>query len=100
MEYSRLGNIIKGQERAVVKSRYEEDVHPNNHSVSGEGERGRRGRVCVSVVPCCVSSCCCRVCGAPTGRLVAGASLAATPSSREPTALERLGKWPKGYAIA
>ena len=42
VEYSRLGNIIKGQERAVVKSRYEEDVHPNNHSVSGEGV-GRRG---------------------------------------------------------
>ena len=34
MEYSRLGNVIKGQERAVAKSKYEEDVHVNNHSVS------------------------------------------------------------------
>ena len=34
VEYSRLGNIVKGQERAVVKSRYEEDVYTNNHSVS------------------------------------------------------------------
>ena len=66
----------------------------------GGGRGGGGVGVCVSVVPCCVSPCYCRVCGAPTGRLVAGASLAATPSSREPTALERLGKWPKGYAIA
>ena len=34
MEYSRLGNVIKGQERAVAKSKYEEDIHINNHSVS------------------------------------------------------------------
>ena len=34
MEYSRLGNIIRGQDKAVAKSKYEEDVHINNHSVS------------------------------------------------------------------
>ena len=34
VEYSRLGNVIKGQEKAVAKSRYEEDVFVNNHSVS------------------------------------------------------------------
>ena len=34
MEYSRLGNVIKGQERAVAKSKYEENVRINNHSVS------------------------------------------------------------------
>lgn len=31
-EYSRKGEIVKGEERAVVKSRYEEDIHPNNHT--------------------------------------------------------------------
>ena len=34
VEYSRLGNITKGQERAVAKSKYEEDVLTNNHAVS------------------------------------------------------------------
>ena len=33
MEYSRLGNVIKGQEKAVTKSRYEENVFLNNHTV-------------------------------------------------------------------
>lgn len=34
MEYSRTGAVIKGQEKAVIKSRYEEDVLFNNHTVS------------------------------------------------------------------
>ena len=34
LEYSRAGNVIKGQERAVAKSRYEEDIFTNNHTVS------------------------------------------------------------------
>ena len=33
MEYSRHGTVIKGQEKARVKSRYEEDVYINNHTV-------------------------------------------------------------------
>ena len=33
MEYSRTGSVIKGAERAKVKSMYEEDVYINNHSV-------------------------------------------------------------------
>ena len=33
MEYSRTGSVIKGQEKAAVKSRYEEDVLNNNHTV-------------------------------------------------------------------
>jgi pre-mRNA-processing factor SLU7 len=32
VEYDRTGAVIKGQERAIAKSRYEEDVHPNNHT--------------------------------------------------------------------
>ena len=35
VEYSRSGNVVRGQERAVAKSRYEEDVFINNHTVSG-----------------------------------------------------------------
>ncbi|KAK9870468.1 hypothetical protein WA026_008027 [Henosepilachna vigintioctopunctata] len=32
IEYSRSGAIIKGQEKEVIKSKYEEDVYPNNHT--------------------------------------------------------------------
>ncbi|KAL9982861.1 hypothetical protein ACROYT_G004970 [Oculina patagonica] len=31
-EYSRTGKVIKGQEKAVAKSKYEEDVYTNNHT--------------------------------------------------------------------
>ncbi|TPX56580.1 hypothetical protein PhCBS80983_g04432 [Powellomyces hirtus] len=31
VEYSQTGRVIKGQEKAAVKSKYEEDVHPLNH---------------------------------------------------------------------
>jgi hypothetical protein len=31
VEYSRAGKIIKGAEKPVVSSRYEEDVYINNH---------------------------------------------------------------------
>ncbi len=33
VEYSRLGNVIKGQEKAIAKSKYEEDIFTNNHTV-------------------------------------------------------------------
>ncbi|XP_053975413.1 pre-mRNA-splicing factor Slu7 [Hylaeus volcanicus] len=32
VEYSRYGKIIKGQDRQVIRSKYEEDVFPNNHT--------------------------------------------------------------------
>lgn len=32
VEYSRYGKVIKGQEKVVAKSRYDEDVYPNNHT--------------------------------------------------------------------
>lgn len=32
VEYSRTGKVIKGQEAAVAKSRYEEDVYHGNHT--------------------------------------------------------------------
>lgn len=36
MEYSRHGTVIKGQEKAVARSKYEEDVTINNHTVSNQ----------------------------------------------------------------
>uniref|UniRef100_A0AAY4CE42 Pre-mRNA-splicing factor SLU7 n=1 Tax=Denticeps clupeoides TaxID=299321 RepID=A0AAY4CE42_9TELE len=33
VEYSRHGAVLKGQEKAVARSKYEEDVFNNNHSV-------------------------------------------------------------------
>ncbi|XP_046626406.1 pre-mRNA-splicing factor Slu7 [Neodiprion virginianus] len=32
VEYSRYGKVIKGQEKQVIRSKYEEDVFPNNHT--------------------------------------------------------------------
>ncbi|GMT34778.1 hypothetical protein PFISCL1PPCAC_26075, partial [Pristionchus fissidentatus] len=32
VEYTRKGTLIKGEERPLIKSRYEEDVYPKNHS--------------------------------------------------------------------
>ncbi|KAI9193260.1 Pre-mRNA splicing Prp18-interacting factor-domain-containing protein [Polychytrium aggregatum] len=32
VEYSQTGRVIKGQERAKLRSKYEEDVHPLNHT--------------------------------------------------------------------
>lgn len=48
VEYSRTGSVIKGQERAQIKSRYEEDVYLNNHTaVWGSYWRdGRWGFAC------------------------------------------------------
>lgn len=32
VEYSRYGKVIKGEEKPVIRSKYEEDVYPNNHT--------------------------------------------------------------------
>ncbi|KAL3282615.1 hypothetical protein HHI36_005790 [Cryptolaemus montrouzieri] len=32
IEYSRSGKVIKGQEKEIIKSKYEEDVYLNNHT--------------------------------------------------------------------
>lgn len=36
MEYSRHGAVLKGLEKAVVRSKYEEDVLINNHTVRAQ----------------------------------------------------------------
>lgn len=33
VEYSRYGKIVKGQDRQVIRSKYEEDIYPNNHTL-------------------------------------------------------------------
>lgn len=40
LEYSRHGAVIKGQEKAIARSKYEEDVLINNHTVS-TADKGR-----------------------------------------------------------
>ncbi|RZC40298.1 pre-mRNA-splicing factor Slu7 [Asbolus verrucosus] len=43
VEYSRSGKVIKGQEKEVIRSKYEEDVYINNHtSVWGSYWKGGR----------------------------------------------------------
>ena len=32
VEYSQSGRIVKGNEKAKVQSKYEEDIHPGNHT--------------------------------------------------------------------
>ncbi|XP_015775272.1 PREDICTED: pre-mRNA-splicing factor SLU7-like [Acropora digitifera] len=48
VEFSRTGKVIRGQEKAVAKSKYEEDVYTNNHtSVWGSyWQEGRWGYAC------------------------------------------------------
>ncbi|XP_068746693.1 pre-mRNA-splicing factor SLU7-like isoform X1 [Montipora capricornis] len=48
VEFSRTGKVIKGQDKAVAKSKYEEDVYTNNHtSVWGSyWQEGRWGYSC------------------------------------------------------
>ncbi|EDQ87206.1 uncharacterized protein MONBRDRAFT_37998 [Monosiga brevicollis MX1] len=48
VEYSQSGRVIKGNEKAKVQSKYEEDVYPGNHtSVWGSyWSRGRWGYAC------------------------------------------------------
>lgn len=48
VEYSRYGKIIKGQDRQIIRSKYDEDVYPNNHmSVWGSyWQNGQWGYQC------------------------------------------------------
>ena len=34
VEYSRCGTVLKGQEKVAMRSVYEEDAYPQNHTVS------------------------------------------------------------------
>lgn len=82
MEYSRHGAVIKGQEKAVARSKYEEDVLINNHTV--RRTETRHG----SFIYCRLCSFCLHkkisfffksVSGALTGWMASGVTSAATP---------------------
>lgn len=56
IEYSRYGKVIKGEEKPIIKSKYEEDVYPGNHtSVFGSFWRnGQWGyKCCCSFIKVC-----------------------------------------------
>ncbi|PWN27256.1 hypothetical protein BDZ90DRAFT_241034 [Jaminaea rosea] len=74
VEYSRSGRVIKGQERAKVKSRFEEDVWDNNHTSVwgswydlGQGKWGYK---------CCCSTVANSYCTGEAGREAAKAAQA------------------------
>lgn len=48
IEYSRYGKVIKGQEKPIIRSRYEEDVYLNNHTTvwGSYWKNGRWGFKC------------------------------------------------------
>lgn len=52
VEYSRDGKIVKGQEKAIAKSKYEEDVLINNHTSAWGSywEEGQWGYACCHAV--------------------------------------------------
>ena len=44
VEYSRHGAVLKGQDKAVARSKYEEDVVINNHNVRTAEHTGEISR--------------------------------------------------------
>lgn len=44
VEYSRHGAVLKGQDKAVARSKYEEDVVINNHNVRTAEHTGETSR--------------------------------------------------------
>ena len=80
VEYTRSGQIVKGEETAIVRSRYPEDVHPGNHtSVWGsfwnEGQWGFK---------CCYSFVKQSYCTGATGRENFESVLASKAITKEP----------------
>ncbi|KAI5741734.1 hypothetical protein M8J76_016647 [Diaphorina citri] len=89
VEYSRYGKVIKGQEKVVVKSRYEEDVYPNNHT-SVWGSWWHNG---VWGYKCChsfIKNSYCTVYGGPGGIMECGDTSVVTPSLRIPIVQVRM----------
>lgn len=93
VEYSRHGAVLKGQEKAIARSKYEEDVLLNNHTVStADGHRNIMSAV-VSIIEKFDSIVLfCSVSGARFGKTASGVTSAATRWSNRVTALERLAR--------
>lgn len=96
MEYSRHGVVLKGLEKAVARSKYEEDVLINNHTVRTPWKNLFLSFLCpilLFFVCMCVfnkESVVFSVFGAPTGKMVSGGTSVVTPWSNRVTAQERL----------
>lgn len=80
VEYSRHGAVLKGLEKAVARSKYEEDVLINNHTVRTKGERtpsfGTSFLLSEFLKKKCVF---CSVFGVPTGKMATGDTSVVTP---------------------
>ncbi|KAL7633507.1 UNVERIFIED_CONTAM: hypothetical protein RMT77_016040 [Armadillidium vulgare] len=84
VEYSRQGKIIKGAEKEIVRSKYEEDVFPLNHaSVWGSyWKDGRWG------YKCCHSFIKNSYCTGEAGKETSDVNILAVPSQEQQPALE------------
>lgn len=85
VEYSRTGQVVRGQERAIAKSKYEEDVLVNNHTAIwgswydlSTGDWGYK--CCHSVIP---GSYCTGQAGIDASSASGAAQLLATAGARE-----------------
>lgn len=93
MEYSRHGAVLKGLEKAVARSKYEEDVLINNHTVRTAWKNLLLGFVSHLFLLFGVlnkESVVFSVFGAPTGKMASGDTSVVTPWSNRVTAQERL----------
>jgi len=81
VEYSRHGKVLKGDEKTVVRSRYEEDVYPNNHkSVFGSWWSGG-----VWGYKCCHSVVKNSYCTGNAGKEISSNTLTLPPASQPST---------------
>lgn len=92
VEYSRHGAVLKGLEKAVARSKYEEDVLINNHTVRAEEKTTVVANVAnffhnelFNYILCVFS-----VFGVLTGKMAAGDTSVVAPWSNRVTAQERL----------
>lgn len=90
VEYSRHGAVLKGLEKAVARSKYEEDVLINNHTVRTPLADFGVIFYCFRCVFFNKESVVFSVSGAPTGKMVSGDTSVVTPWSNRVTAQERL----------
>lgn len=93
VEYSRHGAVLKGLEKAVARSKYEEDVLINNHTVR-RADSSKGVANFVTFYLCFIlksrSYLLVSVFGVPTGKTASGGTSVATPWSNRVTAQDQL----------
>lgn len=90
VEYSRHGAVLKGLEKAVARSKYEEDVLINNHTVRTPWKNLLPIFVTFYLFVFLTKSVVFSVFGAPSGKMASGDTSVVTPWSNRVTAQERL----------